>query len=167
MGLLRRFIRHDLADLHRNNIRIRVIGEREGLAPDIRRLLDEAEELTRGNDGLTVVVAFNYGGRQEIARAAQRIAVEIAEGRLAVQAVTAELLRSHLDAPDLPDPDLIIRTSGEQRLSNFLLWQAAYSELVFVPTYWPDFDRATLEGAIAEYRRRDRRFGGLAARTGS
>ncbi len=167
MGLLRRFIRHDLADLHRNNIRVRVIGEREGLAPDIRRLLEEAEDLTRGNSGLTVVVAFNYGGRQEIARAAQRIATEIADGRLAAQAVTAELLSSHLDAPDLPNPDLIIRTSGEQRLSNFLLWQAAYSELVFVPAYWPDFDRATLEGAIAEYHRRERRFGGLVARTGS
>lgn len=167
MGLLRRFIRHDLADLHRNNVRVRVIGEREELAPDIRRLLEEAEELTRENDGLTLVVAFNYGGRQEIARAAQRIAAEIAEGRLPIQAVTAELIGSHLDAPDLPDPDLIIRTSGEQRLSNFLLWQAAYSEFVFVPTYWPDFDRSTLEGAIAEYQRRERRFGGLVARTGS
>jgi undecaprenyl diphosphate synthase len=167
MGLLRRFIRHDLADLHRNNVRVRVIGERADLADDIRRLLEEAEELTRGNDGLTVVVAFNYGARQEIARAAQRIAQEVAAGRLSIEAVTADLLSSHLDAADLPDPDLIIRTSGEQRLSNFLLWQAAYSELVFVPTYWPDFDRATLEGAIAEYRRRERRFGGLVARTGS
>ncbi|MEX0753258.1 MAG: isoprenyl transferase [Xanthobacteraceae bacterium] len=167
MGLLRRFIRHDLADLHRNNVRVRVIGEREGLAPDIRRLLEEAEDLTRNNDGLTVVVAFNYGARQEIARAARRLAEEVAAGRLPVEAVTAEALGSHLDAGDLPDPDLIIRTSGEQRLSNFLLWQAAYSELVFVPTYWPDFDRTTLEGAIAEYRRRERRFGGLAARIGS
>jgi undecaprenyl diphosphate synthase len=167
MGLLRRFIRHDLAELHRNNVRVRMIGEREGLAVDIRRLLEEAEELTRNNDGLIVVVAFNYGARQEIARAAQRMAAEVAAGRLPVEAVTADALGSYLDAADLPDPDLIIRTSGEQRLSNFLLWQAAYSELVFVPTYWPDFDRATLEGAIAEYRRRERRFGGLVARTGS
>ena len=167
MGLLRRFIRHDLADLHRNNVRLRVIGEREGLATDILRLLEEAEELTQKNDGLTVVVAFNYGARQEIARAAQRVAKEVAEGRLPVEGITAEMLGQNLDAADLPDPDLIIRTSGEQRLSNFLLWQAAYSELVFVPTYWPDFDRATLEGAIAEYRRRERRFGGLVARTGS
>jgi undecaprenyl diphosphate synthase len=167
MGLLRRFIRHDLADLHRNNIRVRVIGEREGLARDIRGLLEEAEELTQANDGLTVVVAFNYGGRQEVARAAQRIADKIADGRLPPQPVTAELLSGHLDGPDLPDPDLIIRTSGEQRLSNFLLWQSAYSELVFVPAYWPDFDRATLESAIEEYRRRERRFGGLVARTGS
>jgi undecaprenyl diphosphate synthase len=167
LGLLRRFIRNDLADLHRSNVRVRVIGERENLDPEIRRLLEEAEELTRGNTQLTLVVAFNYGGRQEIARAAQRIATETAAGRLAPQAVTAELLARYLDAPDLPDPDLIIRTSGEQRLSNFLLWQAAYSELVFVPTYWPDFDRAALEGAIGEYRRRERRFGGLAAKTGS
>jgi undecaprenyl diphosphate synthase len=167
LGLLRRFIRHDLADLHRSNVRVRIIGEREGLDPEIGRLLDEAEELTRGNDKLSLIVAFNYGARQEIARAAQRIAVEVAAGRLTAQAVTAELLSRHLDAADLPDPDLIIRTSGEQRLSNFLLWQAAYSELVFVPTYWPDFDRAALENAIGEYRRRERRFGGLAAKTGS
>ena len=114
-----------------------------------------------------LVVAFNYGARQEIARAAQRMAAAVAAGDLAVSAVTADKLASYLDAPDLPDPDLIIRTSGEQRLSNFLLWQAAYSELVFVPTYWPDFDRATLENAIAEYHRRERRFGGLVARTAS
>jgi undecaprenyl diphosphate synthase len=167
MGLLRRFIRHDLADLHRNNVRVRVIGERDGLDGEIRRLLEEAEELTRANSGLVVVVAFNYGARQEIARAAQRMAADVAAGRLPIEAVTADNLGSHLDTADLPDPDLIIRTSGEQRLSNFLLWQAAYSELVFVPAYWPDFDRATLEGAIAEYRRRERRFGGLVARTGS
>src|SRR5262249_36482124 len=129
--------------------------------------LDEAEQLTCGNDRLVLVVAFNYGGRQEIARAAQRMAAAVAAGNLAVDAVTADKLASCLDAPDLPDPDLIIRTSGEQRLSNFLLWQAAYSELVFVPTYWPDFDRSTLENAIIEYRRRERRFGGLVARTGS
>jgi undecaprenyl diphosphate synthase len=167
MGLLRRFIRHDLADMHKNNVRVRVIGEREDLAPDIRRLLEEAEELTLNNSGLVVVVAFNYGARQEIARAAQRLAAEVVAGRLPLEAITADALGSRLDAADLPDPDLIIRTSGEQRLSNFLLWQAAYSELVFVPAYWPDFDRATLEAAIAEYRRRERRFGGLVARTGS
>ena len=113
------------------------------------------------------MVAFNYGGRQEIARAAQRLAGEVAAGRLPASAITAERLAAALDAPDLPDPDLVIRTSGEQRLSNFLLWQAAYSELVFVPIYWPDFDRSALEGAIAEYRRRQRRFGGLAATGGS
>jgi len=167
MALLRRFIRHDLADLHRKGVRVRVIGERESLDVEIRRLLDEAEELTKNNEKLILVVAFNYGARQEIARAARRIAAAVAAGDLAVGAVTADKLANYLDAPDLPDPDLIIRTSGEQRLSNFLLWQAAYSELVFVPTYWPDFDRAALESAISEYHRRERRFGGLIARTGS
>jgi undecaprenyl diphosphate synthase len=167
MGLLRRFIRHDLADLHREGVRVRVIGEREGLDAEIRRLLDEAEELTKHNEKLVLVVAFNYGARQEIARAARRMAAAVVAGDLAVSDVTAEKLAGYLDAPDLPDPDLIIRTSGEQRLSNFLLWQAAYSELVFVPTYWPDFDRTALENAIIEYRRRERRFGGLIARTGS
>jgi undecaprenyl diphosphate synthase len=167
MGLLRRFIRHDLAELHSNGVRVRVIGEREGLDPEIRRLLEEAEELTRNNGRLILVVAFNYGARQEIARAARRLAGEVAQGRLDAMSITADLIGSRLDAADLPDPDLIIRTSGEQRLSNFLLWQAAYSELVFVPTYWPDFDRGALEEAIGEYRRRERRFGGLVARTGS
>jgi undecaprenyl diphosphate synthase len=167
MGLLRRFVRNDLAELHRNNVRVRVIGEREELDRDIGLLLQEAEDLTRGNDGLTLVVAFNYGARQEIARAAQRLAVEVAAGRLSAEEVSPERLGSYLHAPDIPDPDVIIRTSGEQRLSNFLLWQAAYSELVFVPINWPDFDRAALEDAIAEYHRRERRFGGLVAGTGS
>ena len=167
MGLLRRFIRNDLVELHQNGVHVRIIGEREDLDPEIRRLLEEAEQLTQANEKLTLVVAFNYGGRQEIARAAQRLAEEAVAGRLPVSAITAERLGSALDAPDIPDPDLIIRTSGEQRLSNFLLWQGAYSELVFVPTYWPDFDGAALENAIAEYRRRERRFGGLVAKTGS
>jgi undecaprenyl diphosphate synthase len=167
MSLLRRFIRKDLADLHKSNVRVRIIGEREDLDRDICLLLQEAEDLTRGNDGLTLVVAFNYGARQEIASAARRLAIEVAEGRLSADEVTPERLAGYFHAPDIPDPDVIIRTSGEQRLSNFLLWQAAYSELVFVPINWPDFDRATLEGAIAEYRRRERRFGGLVANTGS
>jgi undecaprenyl diphosphate synthase len=167
MALLRRFIRNDLAELHGNNVRVRVIGERAGLDADILRLLEEAEELTRRNDGLKLVVAFNYGARQEIARAARRLAVEVREGRLDADAITADSLSRFLDAPDLPDPDLIIRTSGEQRLSNFLLWQAAYSEFVFVQSHWPDFDRAVLEQALTEYHRRERRFGGLVARAGS
>jgi undecaprenyl diphosphate synthase len=163
LGLLRRFIRNDLAELHQNNIRVRIIGEREGLSPDVSSLLVEAEEMTAGNDGMTLVVAFNYGARQEIARAARRVAEEVVAGRLAISEITADRLGEFLELPDLPDPDLIIRTSGEQRLSNFLLWQSAYSELVFVQTFWPDFDRAALERAISEYRRRERRFGGLAA----
>jgi undecaprenyl diphosphate synthase len=114
-----------------------------------------------------LVVAFNYGARQEITRAAQRIAEKVAKGSLTPAEITMETVSEYLDAPNIPDPDLIIRTSGEQRLSNFLLWQSAYSELVFVPTYWPDFDRAALETAIREYQQRERRFGGLAAKTGS
>jgi undecaprenyl diphosphate synthase len=165
--LLRRFIRNDLADLHKSNVRVRIIGERDALDRDIRLLLQEAEDLTRNNSALTLVVAFNYGARQEIARAARRLAAEVAAGKLSADAITPDLLTRNLDAPDIPDPDVIIRTSGEQRLSNFLLWQAAYSELVFVPTNWPDFDRSVLEQAIAEYRRRERRFGGLIAQTGS
>jgi len=167
MGLLRRFVRNDLAELHKSNVRVRVIGERTGLEPDIGRLLVEAEELTKNNDGLILVVAFNYGARQEIVRAAKRVAQAVKQGELGLSDIDMDLLGRFLDAPDIPDPDLIIRTSGEQRLSNFLLWQAAYSELVFVPTYWPDFDRATLESAIREYRQRERRFGGLVAQTGS
>ena len=166
-GLLRRFIRNDLASLHRDGVRVRVIGQRDGLEGDICALLNEAEELTRNNSKLTLVVAFNYGSRQEIAHAAQRLAREVAEGKRDAGSIDADTLGRYLDAPDIPDPDLIIRTSGEQRLSNFLMWQAAYSELVFVPVHWPDFDKAALADAIAEYARRERRFGGLAAKTGS
>jgi undecaprenyl diphosphate synthase len=167
MGILRRFVRNDLAELHRRGVRVRIIGERSGLEPDIGRLLVEAEELTKNNDGLTLVVAFNYGARQEIARAARRIADEVTAGRMKPAEITMERFGAFLDAPDIPDPDLIIRTSGEQRLSNFLLWQSAYSELVFLPIFWPDFDRVALEAAICEYQQRERRFGGLAAKTGS
>ena len=167
MGLLRRFVRNDLAELHHNNVRVRVIGERQTLKPDIGRLLSEAEDLTRENTGLTLIVAFNYGARQEIARAAQRIVEAVAQGTLAASEIGVDTVKRFLDAPDIPDPDVMIRTSGEQRLSNFLLWQAAYSELVFVETYWPDFDRAALEAAISEFGRRERRFGGLVAQTGS
>ncbi len=167
MGLLRRFIRNDLAELHKSGVRVRIIGERAGLEADIGRLLIEAEELTKDNTGLTLVVAFNYGARQEIARAARQAAEAVAQGRLKPEDITVEILGGFLDTADLPDPDLIIRTSGEQRLSNFLLWQSAYSELVFVPTNWPDFDRAALESAIREYQQRERRFGGLTAKTGS
>jgi undecaprenyl diphosphate synthase len=165
MGLLRRFIRKDLADLHRLQVRVRVIGEREQLSDDLRTLLADAETLTRGNAGLTLVVAFNYGSRQEITRAATQIARAVAAGQLAPDAITPDLVHSLLETADIPDPDLVIRTSGEQRLSNFLLWQAAYAELVFVPVLWPEFDRQTLEAAIAEFHKRDRRYGGLSAKT--
>src|SRR5918998_6409145 len=166
MGLLKRFVRHDLAELHANNIRVRIIGEREGLASDIRLLLEESEQLTRSNTGLTLVIAFNYGGRQEIVNAVRRLAEKVREGVLDPSAIDMETLGAALDTRDIPDPDLVIRTSGEQRVSNFLTWQTAYSEFVFLPDFWPDFDDSTFRAAIAEYGRRERRFGGLSVRAG-
>jgi undecaprenyl diphosphate synthase len=162
MGLLKRFIRNDLADLHRNNIRVKIIGARDNLAPDIAALLSEAEELTRGNGGLTLVVAFNYGARQEIAEAARRLATDLAAGKIDAAAIDEAAISARLETAGIPDPDLVIRTSGEQRLSNFLLWQAAYAELVFLPIHWPDFDHAAFESALAQYASRERRFGGVA-----
>ncbi len=163
MGLLKRYIRNDLADLHRNDVRVRVIGQRAGLAPDIAGLLDEAETLTAANRGLTLIVAFNYGARQEIVEAARRLARDAAAGRLDPEAIDADLFSARLDAAEIPDPDLIIRTSGEQRLSNFLLWQAAYAELVFLPIHWPDFDQAAFAAALDEFAARERRYGGASA----
>jgi undecaprenyl diphosphate synthase len=161
MRLLRFFIRSDLAELHANNVRIRIIGERGNLQPDLLALLEEAESTTSGNTGLTLVVAFNYGARQEIARAARTLAGRVAAGEIKPDDVTVESLEAGLDTADLPDPDLIIRTSGEQRISNFLLWQAAYAEFVFLPVLWPDFDETALDLALQDFARRKRRFGGL------
>ena len=165
LDLMRHFVRQDVAELHRENVRIRIIGEREGLAADIVKLIEESEERTDANTGLTLVVAFNYGSRQEIARAARDLAIAVKEGRIGPDAITPELLGSHLATQGIPDPDLLIRTSGEQRLSNYLLWQCAYTEFVFVEEYWPDFNRDTLQRAIAEYLTRERRFGGLTAQS--
>jgi undecaprenyl diphosphate synthase len=166
MGLLKRFVRHDLADLHAHNVRVRIIGDRKGLSPDIRNLLDEAEELTRRNDGLTLIVAFNYGGRQEIVRAMRMLAEQVRVGKLEPNAIDMETVAAALDTRDIPDPDLVIRTSGEQRVSNFLTWQAAYAEFIFIPDFWPDFELTTFKAAIDEYCRRERRFGGLSAEAG-
>lgn len=163
MGLLRRFIRRDLAELHKANVRIRVIGDRTNLRGDILPLLLEAEETTKANSALTLIIAFNYGARDEITRAMQTLAREVAEGRLAPEAITAELVTAKLDTAGIPDPDLIIRTSGEERLSNFLLWQAAYAEFVFIPDYWPDFTAETFAEALRIYAVRERRFGGISA----
>jgi len=164
MVLIKRFVREDLAELHRAGVKVRVIGDRDGLDPEILRLITEAESLTRDNDKLTLVVAFNYGGRQEITRAVKAIAEDAAAGRIDPASIDAAAIESHLHTTGLPDPDLVIRTSGEQRLSNFLLWQSAYAEFVVLPIYWPDFDRAALEEAIEEFHRRERRFGGVTAR---
>lgn len=161
IALFKRFVRNDLAELHASNVRVRMIGDRTTTPPDIVELIVQAEELTRANTALTLVIAFNYGSRDEIVRATNRlIAARMAAGD--ARPVTAADLASHLDTADIPDPDLVIRTSGEVRLSNFLMWQSAYSELVFTPVLWPDFDQQALETAIDEFQMRDRRFGGLA-----
>jgi undecaprenyl diphosphate synthase len=161
LELLRRFIRQDVADLHTAGVRIKVIGNRIALEPSLVKLLEDAERLTKDNTKLTLVVAFNYGARQEISNAVQRLAAQVAAGTLSVDALTPELIGTALDTGDIPDPDLLIRTGGEERLSNFLLWQCAYTEFVFVPEYWPDFDGEIFARAIETYHSRERRFGGL------
>jgi undecaprenyl diphosphate synthase len=165
MGLLRRFIQQDLAELHRNGVRIRMIGERTRVDADLLALIDDAVVVTQFNTAMTLVIAFNYGSRFEIAKAAQRLAARVAAGEMSVADITPETLSLALDTHGIPDPDLLIRTSGELRLSNFLLWQSAYTEFVFTDTYWPDFGKEHLAQAIEQYRLRTRRFGGLAARS--
>jgi len=159
MGLLRHYLRGEIAELHNKGVRLRVIGETGRLSSDIVTLIANAEALTRANQGVNLTIALSYGGRAEIVAAARAIAAKVAEGRLAVEAVDEALIAAHLFTADLPDPDLLIRTSGEQRLSNFLLWQCAYAELVFTKTLWPDFGRGDLEQAIADYCCRERRYG--------
>jgi len=160
MGLLKRFIRNDLAELHANDVRVLVIGSRNRLPADIASLLIEAEELTQSNRGLTLIVAFNYGARQEIVEAARQLVADVASGKLDPRHIDESCFESRLATAGIPDPDLIIRTSGEQRLSNFLLWQAAYAEFVFLPIHWPDFDKAAFQSALDQFAQRDRRYGG-------
>jgi undecaprenyl diphosphate synthase len=163
IGLMKRFIRSDLASLAAEGVRVRIIGDRETLPADLREIIAEAEDRTAGNTRLTLLVAFNYGGRQEIVRAAQRFARAAALDPALLDAVDAPAFAAFMDAGDVPEADLVIRTSGEQRISNFLLWQSAYAEFVFMPVLWPDFDRADFERAVAEFHRRDRRFGRVAS----
>jgi len=159
MQLLRYYLRAEIATLHKNGIRIRVIGERDRLAPDIAALIENAETLTRDNSALTLIIALSYGGRQEIALAAQRLARAALAGHLDPAEIDERAISGSLFTAGLPDPDLVIRTSGEKRVSNFLLWQIAYAEFVFVDTLWPDFTKRDLEDAIQEYNRRERRYG--------
>jgi len=159
MSLFRVYLRRELNDLHRNGVRIRFIGARTRLASDIIEMIEDSERKTAENTALNLVIALNYGSHNEIVEATRRIAVEVARGDLNPDDITEDTIQAFLDTSEIPDPDLVIRTSGEQRLSNFLLWQAAYSELMFVDTCWPDFGKAALEEAIAEYGHRERRFG--------
>jgi undecaprenyl diphosphate synthase len=159
MGLLRHYLRGEIAELHRNGVRLRVIGDRERLAADIVTLITNAEELTRENNGVNLTIALSYGGRAEIVAAVRAIAAKAVDGTVPPEEIGEEVISRHLFTTDIPDPDLLIRTSGEQRISNFLLWQCAYSELVFTKTLWPDFGRADLEQAIADFGGRERRYG--------
>ncbi len=161
MGLLRHYLRNELEELHKNGARLRVIGDRERLATDIVRDIADAENLTRSNSRIDVNICINYGSRDEILRATRSLARKAAIGELEADHIDANLFERELLTAGVPDPDLLIRTSGEQRISNFLLWQCAYSELVFVDTLWPDFGKDDLERAVDEFRRRERRYGGV------
>jgi undecaprenyl diphosphate synthase len=159
MGLLRHYLRGEIAELHRNGVRLKVIGELSRLAPDILHLIEHAEAMTRDNDRINLTMALSYGGRAEIVAAVQAIAQRVATGSLAADAIDEACLARQMFTAGIPDPDLLIRTSGEQRISNFLLWQCAYSELVFIKTLWPDFSKRDLEQAIDEFCSRERRYG--------
>ncbi|TMJ27590.1 MAG: isoprenyl transferase [Alphaproteobacteria bacterium] len=161
MGLLRHYLRHELEELGRNGARLRVIGERSRLAPDIVSDIADAEQRTRSNTRIDVNICINYGSRDEIVRATRSLARKVAAGELESERIDENLFERELLTAGVPDPDLLIRTSGEQRISNFLLWQCAYAELVFVDTLWPDFGKEHLERAITEFRRRERRYGGV------
>ena len=166
-ALMRFYLERELKTLEKERVRLKLIGDYSAFGPELMQRLERAVERTANNDRLTLVIALNYGSRAEIAAAARKLAAKVATGELQAGEIDEQAIDQELQTRDLPELDLLIRTSGEMRLSNFLLWQAAYSELVFVPINWPDFDHAALESAIAEYRRRERRFGGLIAQTGS
>jgi undecaprenyl diphosphate synthase len=164
MKLLRFYLRSELASLHKEGIRVRIIGDRRTLPSDIVDLIEHAEELTQDNKTLTLILAISYGGRQEITWAARGVAKAVERGELKAEAIDEHLVQSFLFTGGIPDPDLVIRTSGEKRISNFLLWQAAYAEFVFQDVLWPDYGNEHLTEAINEYRRRERRYGDTVAR---
>ena len=159
MELLRLYLRAETAELHKNNVRIRIIGDRSRLPRDIVRLIDQAENTTKENSGLTAILALSYGGRQDIANAARALARKAAAGALDPDSIDEAALENHLMTAGIPNPDLLIRTSGEQRISNFLIWQLAYTEFVFQDVLWPDYDGRYLAEAVEEFHRRDRRYG--------
>lgn len=161
MKLLRNYMKNCVKTAHKNHMRVRVIGDKTGLDPDIQKSIQELEQETRENDGLNFQIAINYGSRDELLRGMKGMLKDAREGRLTEKMLTESVFESYLDTHGIPDPDLLIRTSGEQRISNYLLWQIAYSELYFCPVPWPDFSKEELEKAIADYNNRDRRFGGV------
>jgi undecaprenyl diphosphate synthase len=163
MSLFRRYITGEAKALRDNGIRVRFIGDRLRLDPSLVRLMDELEEMTEHNDLVHLTIAINYGGRDEVARATKLLAEDVAAGKLLPENIDEETLPRYLDTRVLPDPDLVIRTSGEARISNFLLWQSAYSEYEFVDTLWPDFTAEEFKGLVAKYAMRERRFGGVKA----
>ena len=161
MGLLRLYLRKELASLHKQGVRFRVIGERSRLPGDVQDMIEAAEQRTKDNTGLNLIIALSYGGRAEIAAAARRVAEMVRDGALDPADINEDTFATYLETADIPEPDLLIRTSGEQRISNFLLWQCAYTEFVFTDTLWPDFDARAFDAAIADFRSRERRFGAV------
>jgi undecaprenyl diphosphate synthase len=161
MGLIRGYFRSDLEELHARGVRVRIIGSRERVATDIQQMIEEAEMRTVNNTGLNLTFAFDYGGQEEIANAARELARAAKEGRLDPETITPELFATRLFTGGLPEPDLVVRTGGEHRLSNFLLWQSSYAELLFVDTLWPDFGRKDLLEALEKFSQRERQFGGI------
>ncbi|MCR5557988.1 MAG: isoprenyl transferase [Butyrivibrio sp.] len=161
MKILRQYLKTSIKKSMKNNVRCRVIGDKSGLSPDIQDAIAELEKATAANTGLTFSIAINYGGRDEIVRAVRQVADKVKSGEMDPSDITEEVLNSHLDTNYLPDPDLLIRTCNEQRISNFLLWQCAYTEFYFTPIAWPDFDKTELEKAVEAYAGRNRKFGGL------
>ena len=159
MKLLRNYMKTCLKTAEKNRMCVRVLGDKTGLDEDIRTRIGELEEATKNNDGLHFQIAINYGGRDEIVRAVRQISEAVKQGELETQEITAELISDHLDTKGIPEPDLLIRTCNEQRISNFLLWQLAYTEFYFTPVPWPDFTKEELEKAIEAYNHRDRRYG--------
>ena len=159
MGLLRLYLKSEINELHKEGVRLLIIGDRENLDKDIIKLIQSSEEMTQNNTRLTLIIALSYGGRAEILHAAKQIAKDIAQGDLQISNIDEDALSERLFTKDIPDPDLLIRTSGEQRLSNFLLWQCAYTEFIFIDTLWPDFAEVDFENAIKVFQNRERRYG--------